>query len=130
MARKHVDVSHTRNIFKSISAFLLFFLPQSVLTTSAADVAIPDMVSCEQLPSENLSIAMGQKIAFPNRVLADTRSFVQIIVGFPDAVVRIHENTSKHIYWLLIAWTTTSCGQQQAIQEEFTKHLYVVDNAC
>lgn len=89
--------SHTRNIFKSISEFPLFILPQSVLATSAADVSIPDMVSCEQLPSENLSIAMGQKIAFPNRVLADTRSFVQIVVGFPDAVVRVHENTSKHI---------------------------------
>lgn len=70
-------------------------MSHSVLTTSIADVSIPDMVSCEQLPSENLSIAMGQKIAFPNRILTDAGSFVQIIVGFPDAVVRVHENTLK-----------------------------------
>eukprot|EP00066_Takifugu_rubripes_P009279 XP_003976079.1 PREDICTED: von Willebrand factor A domain-containing protein 8 isoform X1 [Takifugu rubripes] len=53
---------------------------------SSDDVPLPDMVSCEQLPNENLSIAIGQNIAFPNRVLMDSGSFAQIIVGFPDAV--------------------------------------------
>lgn len=91
------DVVVTQVFQHSISTFPLFILPHSVPTTSTADVSIPDMVSCEQLPSENLSIAMGQKIAFPNRILTDARSFVRIIVGFPDAVVRIHKNTSKNV---------------------------------
>lgn len=77
-------------------SFSICILPHSVTTTSA-DVSIPDMVSCEQLPNENLSIAIGQKIAFPNRVLTDSGSFAQIVVGFPDAVVRVHKNTSRHI---------------------------------
>ncbi|CAG5865389.1 unnamed protein product [Menidia menidia] len=51
---------------------------------SSADVCVPQMVSNEQLPNENLSAALDQKIVSPNRLLADTGSFAQIIVGFPD----------------------------------------------
>ncbi|XP_041662632.1 von Willebrand factor A domain-containing protein 8 isoform X2 [Cheilinus undulatus] len=53
---------------------------------SAAEVTIPQMLSCDQLPNENLSAALDQKIVSPNRVLADTGSYAQIIVGFPDLV--------------------------------------------
>lgn len=46
------------------------------------------MLSCEQLPNENLSVALDQKIVSPNRVMVDSGSFARIIVGFPDLVVR------------------------------------------
>ncbi|KAM4558944.1 von Willebrand factor A domain-containing protein 8 [Odontesthes bonariensis] len=51
---------------------------------SSAEVSIPQMVSSEQLPNENLSTALDQKIVSPNRLLVDTGSFARIIVGFPD----------------------------------------------
>uniref|UniRef100_A0AAV2K2C1 von Willebrand factor A domain-containing protein 8 n=1 Tax=Knipowitschia caucasica TaxID=637954 RepID=A0AAV2K2C1_KNICA len=51
---------------------------------SSAEVITPQMLSNEQLPNENLSSALGQKIISPNRLLADTGSFARIIVGFPD----------------------------------------------
>lgn len=52
--------------------------------TSSAELSIPQMLSCEQLPNENLSAALNQKIVSPNRVLVDTDSYAQLIVGFPD----------------------------------------------
>ncbi|XP_033842695.1 von Willebrand factor A domain-containing protein 8 [Periophthalmus magnuspinnatus] len=51
---------------------------------SAADISTPQVLSNAQLPNENLSAALDQKIVSPNRVLADTGSFARIIVGFPD----------------------------------------------
>ncbi|XP_014326008.2 von Willebrand factor A domain-containing protein 8 [Xiphophorus maculatus] len=51
---------------------------------ASAEVIVPQMLSNEQLPNENLSAALEQKIVSPNRVLADTSCFAQIIVGFPD----------------------------------------------
>lgn len=53
---------------------------------SSAELCVPQMLSCDQLPNENLSAALDQRIVSPNRVLADTSSFAQIIVGFPDLV--------------------------------------------
>uniref|UniRef100_UPI0037E9A655 von Willebrand factor A domain-containing protein 8 n=1 Tax=Semicossyphus pulcher TaxID=241346 RepID=UPI0037E9A655 len=53
---------------------------------SSAESAVPQMLTSEQLPNENLSAALDQKIVSPNRLLADTGSFAQIIVGFPDLV--------------------------------------------
>ncbi|XP_041857473.1 von Willebrand factor A domain-containing protein 8 [Melanotaenia boesemani] len=52
--------------------------------SSSAEVSVPQMLSSEQLPNENLSAALGQKIVSPNRLLANTSFFAQIIVGFPD----------------------------------------------
>nr|XP_061799830.1 von Willebrand factor A domain-containing protein 8-like [Nerophis lumbriciformis] len=52
--------------------------------TSADNVSVPQMLSSDQLPNENLSSALSQKIASPNRVMADTGTFARVIVGFPD----------------------------------------------
>uniref|UniRef100_A0A3P9LZX2 von Willebrand factor A domain-containing protein 8 n=1 Tax=Oryzias latipes TaxID=8090 RepID=A0A3P9LZX2_ORYLA len=52
--------------------------------TSAGMVSLPQMLSSEQLPNENLSAALNQKIISPNRLVVDTGSFAQIVVGFPD----------------------------------------------
>ncbi|XP_029314557.1 LOW QUALITY PROTEIN: von Willebrand factor A domain-containing protein 8 [Cottoperca gobio] len=53
---------------------------------SSAEESVPQMLSCEQLPNENLSAALDQKIVSPNRILADTGSFARVVVGFPDLV--------------------------------------------
>uniref|UniRef100_A0A8C9W2Q1 von Willebrand factor A domain-containing protein 8 n=1 Tax=Scleropages formosus TaxID=113540 RepID=A0A8C9W2Q1_SCLFO len=52
--------------------------------TSGMEVSAPHDISSDQLSSENLSTALGQKIVSPNRVLADASSFATLIVGFPD----------------------------------------------
>ncbi|XP_077946619.1 von Willebrand factor A domain-containing protein 8 isoform X1 [Gasterosteus aculeatus] len=53
---------------------------------TSAEVSAPQMLSCEQLPNENLSAALDQKIVSPNRILADGGSFARVVVGFPDLV--------------------------------------------
>ncbi|KAF7215165.1 transcript variant X1 [Nothobranchius furzeri] len=77
---KHIAAEHTQVCqLHSISEDTV-----SCGDEASSELSTLQMVSVEQLPSENLSVALGQKIVSPNRLLVNPSSFAQIVVGFPD----------------------------------------------
>uniref|UniRef100_A0A8C2I7Z5 von Willebrand factor A domain-containing protein 8 n=1 Tax=Cyprinus carpio TaxID=7962 RepID=A0A8C2I7Z5_CYPCA len=62
----------------------LHAISEDAVNTGFGTSSAPQEVSNEQLPNENLSTALGQKIVSPNRVLCDTNTYANVIVGFPD----------------------------------------------